>query len=221
MIAMKTSRVLLVDDHQLLRNGVKSYLETFPEIEVVGEAANGRDSLEFLKHESVDVVVLDLNMGEMDGISCAREIVKKYPNTSVLMLTMTDEIQYVRESIKVGAKGYLLKSCAKGDLGQAILNISAGGMYYSPELQSIVDSYNKADNPATSHSINEFPLTNREKNVLKLIIRDYSNMEIGEKLNISQRIVEVHKRNLIEKTGSKNIAGLIIFAARNNYLNDL
>ena len=218
---MNPKKILLVDDHQVLRDGVRSYLAHYPEIEVVGEAANGKESLEFLETQEVDLVVLDLNMEEMDGISCAREIVKKHPRTAVLMLTMTSESQYVRESIKVGAKGYLLKSCEKGDIGKAILEITEGGTYYSPEVQNVAQNYKEVGRRVSSRNIYEIPLTNREKSVLDLIIKEQSNKEIAEELNISHRTVEVHKRNLIEKTGSKNIAGLIVYAARNNLLTDL
>lgn len=218
---MKARRVLLVDDHQVLRDGVRSYLAHYPEIEVVGEASDGKESLVFLEHEMVDLVVMDLNMEEMDGISCAQQIVEKYPATAVLMLTMTSESQYVRESIKVGAKGYLLKSCEKGDIGKAILEITDGGTFYSPEILSVAQNYREIGSKISSKNIFEIPLTKREKGVLELIIEQKSNKEIAEELNISHRTVEVHKRNLIEKTGSKNIAGLIVYAARNNLLNTL
>ena len=218
---MNPRKILLVDDHHVLRDGVRSYLEHFPELEVVGEASSGQESLKFLEEQQVDLVVLDLNMEEMDGISCAREIVKKHPQTAVLMLTMTSESQYVRESIKVGARGYLLKSCEKGDIGKAILEITEGGTYYSPEVQTVADNYKEVGRRVSTKNIYEIPLTNREKSVLELIIKEQSNKEIAEELNISHRTVEVHKRNLIEKTGSKNIAGLIVYAARNNLLTDL
>ncbi|MAT54301.1 MAG: DNA-binding response regulator [Saprospirales bacterium] len=208
-------KVLIADDHKLVRDGIKGYLESDPDILVVAEADNGDDAIDLLSHYEVDLLLLDINMPGLDGVVVAEQVKSKYPEVKVLALTMLNETQYVRQMLRAGAEGYLLKSCSQKELLKAIHTICEGETYFG---QDVMKSVMEAMTPRTKLKAPRFypvELTKREMEVLKLITREFTNQEIAEKLFISPRTVEVHKRNLIEKTGSKNIVGLVLYAVEN------
>lgn len=205
-------RVLIVDDHQLVRDAIRMYLQAMREAEVVGEASDGDQVLEFLQQESVDVILLDINLPDLDGIEVATQVKKQWPQVHILALTMLQETQYVRQMLRTGAEGYLLKSCTQEDLIEAIRTIARGETYFGKDIMKTVMHAMTPKARYLSPRFTPVELTKRELEVLALITQELSNQEIAERLYISVRTVEVHKRNLIEKTGSKNIVGLVLYA---------
>jgi DNA-binding NarL/FixJ family response regulator len=218
---MKAIKVILVDDHKLIRDGIKAHIEEDNRFEVVGEAGNGADALLIIKNVTADVVLMDINMDVMDGIECTAKITELYPSIKVLALSMLAENQHIKEMLKAGAQGYLLKNSTEQEIKQAIISVYNGMPYYSSEvLHTVMNSLASPISNKKKKSKFEptIPLTDREKEVLVLIIKEFSNQEIADKLFISKRTVDAHKRNLLEKTGAKNVAGLVIFALNNNII---
>lgn len=213
---MNVIRILLVDDHKIIRDGLRSYLANDPRYKIIGEAENGRQALEFLEHNDLpEVVLMDISMDEMDGIECTQEIRKKHPKIKIIGLSMLKESVYVKKFIKAGASGYLVKNSDEEEVKLAIETVRKDNTYYSKEImQKMLDdlSVHKSSKDESSKFMEKIILTNREKEILNLIVHEYSNGEIADKLFISLRTVEAHKRNLLEKTGAKNIAGLVKFA---------
>jgi DNA-binding NarL/FixJ family response regulator len=217
---MSSIKVLLVDDHKLIRDGIKAHFEDDSRFQIVGEASNGQMALDLLKETETDIVLMDINMDVMDGIECTTKLMELYPNTKVLALTMLAENQHIKEMLKAGAVGYLLKNSNEQEIKQGIISVREGLPYYSPEVMQTV--MNSLAAPLTKKKKSKFepsiPLTEREKEVLVLIIKEFSNQEIADQLYISKRTVDAHKRNLLEKTGAKNVAGLVIFALNNSII---
>jgi DNA-binding NarL/FixJ family response regulator len=215
-------RILLVDDHRLIRDAIQSYMEGDDEYEVVGEASHGQEAIRILEEKEVDVVLMDINMPIMGGIECTKEIKKRWTKISVLTLSMMSDNQHIKQMMGAGASGYVLKNCTEKELKKAIKTVFEGDTYYSSEVTEVVMSNLMKNNPTkTSNLVVDMPLTDREKEVLELIIKEFTNNEIAEKLFISNRTVDAHKRNLLEKTGSKNIAGLVMYAINNQLFEDL
>lgn len=210
---MKLIKILLVDDHTLIRDAIRAHLSG-ENYQIVAEASNGKEAIEMIEKAQPDIVFMDINMPGQDGISTTREIKKKYPELEVIALSMLQESQYIRQMFEAGAKGYLLKNCSEEDLKQAIDHVLEGKVYYSPEVSdSLIQGFVQPRQSGAGGSV-RVKLTNREKEVLSLIAQEYSNREIAEKLFISIRTVDAHRRNLLEKTGSKNAAGLTLFALK-------
>lgn len=215
-------KILLVDDHRLIRDAIQSYMEGDPEYEVVGEASHGQEAIKFLEENEVDVVLMDINMPIMDGLQCTKEVLSRWPKIKVLTLSMMSDNQHIKQMMGAGASGYVLKNCSEKELKNAIKTVYEGDTYYSSDVTEVVMSNLMRNKPTkTSHMVVDMPLTEREKEVLELIIKEFSNQEIADKLFISPRTVDAHKRNLLEKTGSKNIAGLVMYAINNQLFEDL
>lgn len=213
---------MLVDDHKMIREGIKTYLAEDPKYDIVGEAKNGIDCLKQLENLEVDLILTDLHMPEMDGIELAREVKDKHPEIKLIALTMMGESQHIKQMLAEGALGYLLKNCGETEVKLAIQNVMMGGTYYSPEVTNIImNNIRKVKPKSGSNVAMEMPLTDREKEVLKLILKEYTNQEIADELFISVRTVDAHKRNLLDKTGSKNVAGLVIYAIDRQLFDDL
>lgn len=213
---------MLVDDHKMIREGIKTYLAEDPKYDIVGEAKNGIDCLKQLENLEVDLILTDLHMPEMDGIELAREVKEKHPDIKLIALTMMGESQHIKQMLAEGALGYLLKNCGETEVKLAIQNVMMGGTYYSPEVTNIImNNIRKVKPKSGSNVAMEMPLTDREKEVLKLILKEYTNQEIADELFISVRTVDAHKRNLLDKTGSKNVAGLVIYAIDRQLFDDL
>jgi len=215
-------KILLVDDHRLIRDAIHSYMESDEEYEVVGEASHGQEAIRTLEEMKVDVVLMDINMPIMGGLECTKEIKKRWPNIKVLTLSMMIDNQHIKQMMGAGASGYVLKNCTEKELKKAIKTVYEGDTYYSSEVTEVVMTNLMKINPTkTSNLVVDMPLTDREKEVLELIIKEFTNNEIADKLFISNRTVDAHKRNLLEKTGSKNIAGLVMYAINNQLFEDL
>lgn len=203
-------RVLLVDDHKLVRDGIRYYLEGDDQYSIVAEAASGEAAVSLVEPGSIDVALVDINMTGMDGIACTQQLLKTDRNIKVLALTMLNESAPIRGMLDAGAKGYVLKSAGPEEIKKALQAVYQGGTFYSPEVTETV--MNSLANRGKAGSQTSGVLSSRELEVLNLIVKEYSNHEIAEALFISPRTVDAHKRNLLEKTGSKNVAGLVMYA---------
>jgi DNA-binding NarL/FixJ family response regulator len=196
--------VLLVDDHSLVRKGFRRMLEDDPEIEVVGEAAGGREAVESAAALKPSVVVMDLAMPGMDGIQATTEILKAHPGTAVIMLSMYSEDTYVRNAFAAGVKGYLLKNALEVDLPYAIKEVAAGRQFVAPGLT-----------PPAAHTESDLDkLTQRERQVLNYIVQGKSNREIAGLLGLSVNTISVHRANLMQALGIHRTADLVVYAIR-------
>ena len=211
---MEKTNIIIADDHQLFRNGLKILLDAFSDFEVVGEASNGEEYLKVLEHTQADIALMDINMPEMDGIEATRRGVKLCPGTSVIALSMYAEEEYYYKMVDAGAKGFLLKDSDISEVREAIMTVRKGGSYFSQELLYHVIQKIK-HRESESRSAN---LSKREKEILLKICEGLSNQEIAESLFISKRTVDKHRANLLGKTNSKNTASLILFAIKNKLI---
>lgn len=204
-------RILLADDHTLVRAGVRRILEAEPGFQVVGEVSDSAAALEALAAGPVDVLVLDLTMPGLDGFEVLRRARAQWPDLKVLVLTMHADAEYVARAVQDGADGYLLKDSAVQDLVAAIAAVRAGRAYYSPPVQRELSELLRA------HAAPPRPmdtLTEREREVLRLVVKGRSTKEIASELDISTRTVETHRANLMRKLNIKSVALLTQFAIR-------
>jgi two-component system response regulator NreC len=214
-------KILLAEDHNIVRNGIKMLLETDNSIQIVGEALNGLQVLEKIdQSQDVDIVLTDINMPEMDGISMIKHVKETNPNIQVVILSMHDNEKYVMEAFAEGAAGYLLKNVAAEELIYALKSIHNGGRYLCAELtmKLIDDLITNRQYPSVKNKLT-VDFSSREIEVLNHIAEGLTNTEMAEKLFISKRTVEGHRQSLIDKTGSKNTAALISFAFSNGLIN--
>jgi DNA-binding NarL/FixJ family response regulator len=203
------TRVILADDHTLVRAGIRRILESQPQFEVVAEAPDGKTALEALAQSNADVLVLDLNMNGLEGIDVLRQAKRDSPHVKVVILTMHTGREYVSRAIAEGADGYLLKDSAVQDLAAAIEAVMGGGTFFSPAIQQQM-----AEMVRDGHKQGLQGLTEREREVLTLIARGQSTKEIASTLDIGQRTVETHRANLMRKLGVKSVALLTQVAIR-------
>jgi DNA-binding NarL/FixJ family response regulator len=192
---------LVVDDHALVRRGFRRLLEDEPDIEVVGEAGNGREAVELTSKLRPRIVVMDYAMPELDGVQATIEIGRQSPETSVLMLSMHSDDNYIRNAHEAGARGYLLKNAVEMDLAAAIREVAAGGTYGLPE-------------PSANGQDDRDELTPRERQILQLIAQGKSNKDIASLLGLSVNTVSVHRNNLMHKTKMHRTAELVLYAIR-------
>ncbi|MFN8397793.1 MAG: response regulator transcription factor [Bacteroidia bacterium] len=203
-------RLMIADDHRIFLDGIRSLLQNEPGIEVVGDALNGKQLLGQIPHLRPDVILLDINMPEMDGLQAAQVIRTEHPGIRLIMLTMHERIDFITKLIEVGVSGYLLKNSSRQDLIEAIQAVHRGETYYSRQVtNAVMDSLRKKDHPSPEDQIE---LTPRETEVLKLLAAEFTTTEIAEKLFISHHTVESHRKNLLSKLGKKNTAGLVAWA---------
>ncbi len=203
--------VLLVDDHPMIRDAMKLYFASNDEIAITGEANNGKEALDILDTEKFDLVITDIAMPEMNGVEFLTELQKRNTDQNVLVISMINEASQVKKMVSLGAKGYVLKNSPKEDIVTAIKAISNGETFYTKEVFDIIMGQFAGVKPKQRLTL-EIPLTRREKEIVKLVMEELTNQEIAEKLFISVRTVEAHKRNVLEKTGCKTVAGLAIYA---------
>ena len=211
---MEKIQIIIADDHQLFRNGLKILLNSFPDFEVTGEVSNGEEFLKVVNTIPADIVLMDINMPEMDGIEATRKGLKLCPDLKIIALSMYGEEEYYYKMVDAGAKGFLLKDSDISEVKEAILTVSKGGSYFSQELLYHVIQKIKH----REHESKTANLSKREKEILSKICEGFSNQEIADALFISKRTVDKHRANLLGKTNSKNTASLILFAIRNKLI---
>jgi len=212
MTPLKT-RILLADDHTLVRNGLRMILDTEPDLEVVAAADDGLDALQLALAQPVDLAVLDVAMPRMTGLQTARELQARRPEIRVLMLSMHDNEQYFFEALKAGASGYVLKSGANRDLVDACRAAMRGEPFlYPAAVTALIRDY--LDRARSGEAGPEDPLTPRERDVIKLIAEGHTSEEIAEALTIAKKTVDRHRANILEKLGMRNRVDLTRYAIR-------
>lgn len=219
MTETNTIRVIVTDDHKIIREGLRSLLERDSELAVVGEAANGTELLYLLENTTVDVVLLDVHMPVMDGFETLQQLTEHYPEVKVVVLTMLDNVATLHRLLEIGAMGYVLKDTGREELCSAIKLAASGTPFISSGMS--IKMLQRVVHPAAEHGtvITEGKeLSKRELEVLALISEGYTNAEIAEKLFTSKRTVETHRQNILEKTQAKNTANLIKYAIQHNLI---
>jgi DNA-binding NarL/FixJ family response regulator len=207
---MTMIRILIADDHALVREGIRHVLDADAGFEVVAEAANGREAVDLALVHRPDVVLLDITMPEETGLSAAARLRELLPAARVLLLSMHDQAEYVREGIRIGTHGYILKDSAGGELRAAIRTVHAGGTFFSPAVVRRLTTVAPVQVPAAAVLLEA--LTPRERDVLDGVARGLTNKAIGAELGISRRTVEAHRESLMRKLEIHNVAGLTRFA---------
>ncbi|MBN2214252.1 MAG: response regulator transcription factor [Bacteroidales bacterium] len=210
-------KLIIVDDHQMFREGLKFLLRETPGIKLIGEAENGKFFLKLLDDAKPDVVLMDISMPEMDGIEATRQALMKYPDLKIIALTMFGEENYYYQMIQAGAKGLVLKKSGKTELVSAIEKVLKGESYFSNELLINIISKTDKEKLLISDKTVDIKFTKREKQILDLLIRGFSTSHIAAELNISHRTVEGHKARLFDKTGIRNTSRLILAAMRHKW----
>lgn len=213
---MPKFNLLLVDDHKVLRHGIVALLNKNNVAKKIFEAGDGQQALDICnKHKDIEIATLDINLPDMSGIEVTKKMKRQFPDIEIIALSMQDDQASIRNMLKAGASSYVLKSAGKTDILKAIKNTSRGKPFFSSEIAfKVLKPPSREDfsfNP--EHATN---LTNREIEILRLIASEYTNQEIADKLYISKRTVDTHRTNLLEKTDSKNTAGLVRYALKNN-----
>lgn len=205
-------RIMIVDDHQMFIDGVRALLSSSEKYEVVSEALNGSDALDVLTAGGIDLMITDLSMPEMSGTELVKKAKELYPELKILVLSMHSNRETVSEILMAEAEGYILKNTGRKELTSALDRIMDDGTFYSNEVMSIMFEKVKKEKKI-QEEIN--PLTERELEILKLIVQELSSEEIAQKLFISRRTVDTHRKHILQKTKSKTIVSLIKFAFRN------
>lgn len=208
----KQIRLLLVEDHTVMREALQSLLDSHSEFVVVGEASKGHEVLMLAEKTAPDVVVMDINIPELNGIDATRQLVARFPHIRILGLSINVQGRMVSEMLKAGARGYVPKSCAARELLDAIRTVYAGKMYVSPEvLGDVVDSQLKSPQPESGAFIT---LTEREREVLQLIAEGHSTKEVGDLLCLSTPTIHSHRQHIMQKLNARSIADLVRYAIR-------
>jgi DNA-binding NarL/FixJ family response regulator len=210
---MKRTRILLADDHAVVRQGFKMILAAQPDMEIVGEAGHGREAVELAEQLRPDVIVMDVAMPELNGIEATRRLAASLPHTRVLALSMHKDSVYVREILRAGARGYLLKDSVAADLVSAVRAVASGEGYISPAVSNaVLDDYRR-------HVTNPIDLlTSREREVLQMLAEGKTNKEIAGVLNLSVYTVDSHRGRIMEKLNLHSINELVRFAVRNGLI---
>lgn len=209
-------RVLLADDHHLVRAGLRALLENQPGVEVVGEAGDGREALDMIERHRPDVALLDITMPGMNGLEVAARVDKASPRTRVVVLSMHAGEAYVAQALRVGVAGYLLKDAAAAELGLALEAVRRGEVYLSPAIsRTVVDGFLKAGRPADDPLAG---LTARQREILQLIAEGNSTKEIAASLDVSVKTVETHRAQLMDRLDIHDVAGLVRFAIRSGLI---
>jgi DNA-binding NarL/FixJ family response regulator len=211
---MNRIRILLADDHTVMRAGLRLLLERQPDLMVVGEAEDGRQAIALAESENPDVVVMDIAMSRLNGIEAARQIVNKHPKTSVVILSMHSDEGYILRALKAGARAYLLKDSAEADLIRAIRAVSEGKSFFSPAVSKmLLEDYVRQLEQRGDEDSYEL-LTAREREILQLLAEGKSNKEVANLLNLSLYTVETHRAHILQKLGLHTVPDLILYAVR-------
>ncbi|MCB2185397.1 MAG: response regulator transcription factor [Deltaproteobacteria bacterium] len=206
-------RLVICDDHAIFREGLKNVLAQNPRLEVVGEAGDGYTAVTLVKKLAPDLVIMDIAMPDMNGIEATREIMNEMPQTRIIILSMHSRKTFIAEALKAGARGYVLKDSAGDKLLGAVEAVLGGGSYLdSPVASHIIDEFVKMPEAAPDTDAQAERLSERERQVLRLIVEGYTNKEIAEKLFLSTKTVENHRARIMAKLGRHDVIGLVKYA---------
>jgi DNA-binding NarL/FixJ family response regulator len=209
-------RILIADDHEIFLDSLSMLIATFPDFDVVGNCKNGIEVLDFLKNQTIDLVVTDYKMPQMSGIELTLQLRQQYPKIKVLMLSVSEEAEMIREAFQAGVWGYMMKKSGKVELQKAVESIKNGQRYFSESVVFELMRLGLTDNIPQNEIPQEFnPLTEREIEIIRLISKELSSQEIAEKLFIAPKTVETHRHNILKKLGLKNTVGLVKYALKN------
>lgn len=206
-------QILIVDDHQILLDGIEAMLQGVGDFKVIGKCSDGNSALNFLNDNQVDVLLTDLYMPKMTGMELTQKVKKRFPNVKVLALSVSYDVSIVHDLIDAGISGFIIKTIGRDELIEAIKTIAQGNIYFSREVSNeILRSLSNRSEEEVYH------LTEREIEIVKLIAQEFSNAEIANKLCISERTVETHRKNIYRKTNTKTIVGLIKYAVEHKLI---
>ncbi len=208
----KTLKIVLTDDHEVLIDGLIALLTPEPDLQVVGKALNGKELLHLLSTKPVDLVVMDIDMPEMDGVVATKKLKEQFPHIKVLVLTMYNTPEFIKSLIRNGADGYMLKYSSKRDLIKAIRSVADNQFFYTPEIAGEVMKSLRDPAPETEEKVT---LSKREKEIVILVSQEYTSREIADKLHLSYHTIERHRKNILAKLQLKNVAGLVRYAIKN------
>ncbi|MGA3245626.1 MAG: response regulator transcription factor [Bacteroidota bacterium] len=219
---MDKIRILLADDHTMVRSGIATLLQSIKEFSIVGEAEDGEDAVQKTGELRPTVVVIDLSMPKLSGIEATRIIKKRYPETNVLVLTMHENEEYVYQILKSGASGYVLKSAGKDELAAAIRAVAKGERFFSPRIsQLMAEGYVKrVEKGSPDAPKGDVPLTRREREILALVASGLTNQQIADQLFISPRTVDTHRTNIMQKLGIHDLANLVRYAIEHGIISE-
>jgi DNA-binding NarL/FixJ family response regulator len=216
---MNPVRILIADDHEIVRRGLRNLIETQANWEVAGEAITGRQAVEEARRLSPDLIIMDISMPEMNGLEATRQICKIAPDTQVLILSIHENEQLVHEVLEAGARGYVLKSDAGRDLIAAVESLCQHKPFFTPKVSEMVlEGYLKNGTVADNYKSPQSRLTAREREIVQLLGEGQSNKEIAESLNISVKTVETHRSHIMEKLNMHSLSDLIRYAVRNHLI---
>lgn len=216
---MGTINILIVDDHQLILNGVKEMLKPIKHFKIIGTATNGQMAIQKALELNPDVIFIDVSMPVMNGVEATREITSKLPDVKILALTQHDENAYVVQILKAGAQGYMLKNSRREEFEEAINTVLEGKKYFSREISDrMLNELVSKQISSNQNTNDDIHLTKREIEIIQKIADDMSNQEIADELNISLRTVETHRRNLMQKLKVKSVVALLKYAAQRNII---
>lgn len=212
---MPTIKILIADDHHLIAESLTMLLGTVDEFEILGVVNNGWQALSFIETHTVDIVLADIHMPLLNGLEMTIKLKEKFPLIYIIMLTMREEAHHIREALQAGVHGYVMKSAEKSELIRAIKTVFGGEKYFSEKIIKKLAEIADLQSPNGKARINDImPLTKREIEILRLVVKDFSNIEIGEHLHISSTTVETHRRNLMKKVGVNSAIGLMRWGLR-------
>ncbi len=210
-------RIVLCDDHQIIREGLRSLLDKQDDMQVVGEGTNGNDAVALVEKHSPDVIVLDVAMPDLNGIAAARRLRESHANLRILALSMHSDRRFVTGMLEAGASGYLLKDCAFAELASAIRTVATGGLYISPRIAgNVLREFVQHTKPPRKNS-RSISLTGREEEILQLIAEGKSTKDIATALSVSVKTIETHRTHIMQKVGAHNIAALTKYAIREGF----
>lgn len=216
---MEKIKIVLVDDHKIFRDGFRLLLQSFPYVEIIGEASNGQEFLDLLQLEKPEIVFMDINMPHVDGVEASQRAVELFPDIKIIALTTFLDEDYLEKMLMAGVEAYMLKNSELDEFEKAILKVHQGGNYFSDEIVSLLsDKLNRFRKRKSEQTIRPV-FTEREKEILDLICQGLGNKEIAEKTFLSPKTVEKHKSNLFQKTNTFNTVNLVIYAFKNQIIN--
>ena len=213
-------RILIADDHEVVRRGLCTLLQTHEGWEICGEAKDGREAVEMAKQMKPDVVILDVGMPNLNGLAATRQLAQQNPNQKIIVLTITDSDEVIREALDAGARGFVLKSDAARDLVSAVEALQRGRMFFTPRVNDMVLAgfLDKGHNGSRNESPAVPKLTPREREVVQLLAEGKSSKEVACALNLSTKTAETHRSNIMRKLGFHSIRDIVVYAIKNNII---